>query len=160
MCHKLLVGQFFLHASQEALKVFQLCLLLFNFGSHVDAVAQRHCKLVGAHHEGRCCSIFFVYHVNGREVCHLHDDGGVSLEGIFAHHLQHQCIFVSDVFLVAHGAHAAHNLFYVFYGCGQRLVVSGGSLQRQFGTHNAFALFAVVDVLPQLFGDEGHEGVQ
>ena len=160
MSHEFLVAELLAHTSQESFQVFELSLCLLYFGSHINLVAKRNGIFCGAHHEGGSGAILFGHDVDGTEVGHLGDDTAVGLQGVVAHHLQGQCLAWRDVFLVAHGAHTAHYLFQHFDVGGHAHIIGCRGFKMQTVAHDRLARLAVVNVLPQFFGDEWHEGVK
>ena len=92
--------------------MFQLCLHLLYLGSHVYHVAQRHCIFQRAHHEGCCSTVLLCHDVDARQVGHLANHAVVVFQSVFTYTLQRECLFVGDVFLVAHCSHSCHDLLH------------------------------------------------
>ena len=131
-----------------------------DFGLHVNEVAQGHGIFCGAYHEGAGPFALGGHHLYGIHACHLANDGVHGGNGVGAHHLQVEHFARRDVLAIAHGAHIGHHTGGLRHG-GEQFGIAflrSGNLLRAH--HDALALFAVGQVLPQLFRDEGHEGVE
>ena len=69
-----------------------------------------------------------------------------------------ECLAVGNVFLQSHGADSGDNLF-CYFDVGNDSFIDGLCF-GQLCNHNAFAVFALCNVLPEFFGDEGHKGME
>ena len=78
---------------------------------------------------------------------------------MIAYHFKAERLLLRDVLLQADGAHATDNALYgLDVGYELLVVLVGKNLYAL--CHDALAGLAFLDSLPQLFGDEGHEGVE
>ena len=93
-----------------------------------------------------------------REVAHFLQDGSVFRRVVLVgDHPERQGVFLRNVFLLADVADGRYDLFRQFEPAQQRLVYLpcfGHALD-----HDRLACLAGCQVLPDLFGDERHEGV-
>ena len=138
--------------------MLQLGLHTGYLGLYINQVTQRNGILRRTHHERGGPFGLGLYLTDGAEVTHLLNHRIVSGYGVGAYHLQLQGLLLGDVLLQADAAQRADHLFHALKLGYQTLVVSGGLLHGAH--HQALTLLALSQVLPQLLGDEGHEGVQ
>ena len=129
-------------------------------GFYVYKVADGHSVFVCANHElCRVCRLLF-YHFHLVDVGHLGHHLIVLYVVVLADSLQRKLLFGGDILLVAHHSHTTYNLLYNFDVGVQLIVGLRRRVYFQALIHNRLALFAFGDVLPQLFGNERHEGMQ
>ena len=140
--------------------MLQLSLHLLDFSIHINHVAQRYGKLVGTNHEGTGGSVLLSNNLDAAQVGHLHDDGVEGLVAVLSNGLQRELFFRSDVLLIANHTNGRDELLDALNLSGELVVSSSRSRKMQADTHDALAILAVVEVLPQLLGNERHEGVQ
>ena len=160
MSYEVLIAELLAYTHQEAFQVLELSLCLLNLGCHVDEVAQWYGKLVGAYHEAGCIGTLLGDDLNLVEVVHLQSYVVVSLEIVLAYYLERQLLLLGNVLLVANGTNTGDNLLHCLnVGC-QLLLLSCRCRNLQLLAHDALAILAVVDVLPQLLRDEWHEWMQ
>ena len=140
--------------------MLQLCLLLLNFGSHIDHVTKGNGKLIGAHHKGRSIGCLFGNDGDSLQIGHLLDDVIIGLKVILAHHLQIKGIFLRDILGIAYGANTRGNLLHKFDVSHEFLSFLCRSSDFQYLYHNALTFLAVVDMLPEFFRNERHERME
>ena len=140
--------------------MLEVFLLLFNLCVHINEVAHRNGKLVGANHEGRCIGGLLLSNGDGLEIAHLADDAIVVSIMVVADGLQLQFLLGSNILVVADGAHACNDLLDRLYTGNETTVGVGRRINMQLRHHDALVGLALIDVLPQFFGDERHEGMK
>ena len=151
------VGELGFHALQEALGVFQLLLELLDLGLHIDAVGERHEELGAAHKEAEGSSGSFSHIADLTHVAELGDDTVEVLVGSALHN-ELDGFAVGDVLVGTNLAdvvddllgelHLLEDLFIDFLGLGL------------LGDNNIITVLALGDSMPDLLGDERHEGMQ
>ena len=135
----------------------------FGFGYlclYVDHVAKGYGILVGAYHEGGGGAVFLAYCSDALEVCHLHDGFTVGTGQLRVDNLQGEFFFWCNVLLRTDGTYTADNLLDILNIVYKGLLIFFGCIELQTLTHDALAILALVECLPEGFGDERHEGVE
>ena len=156
--HKLLVAELLQHALQETFLVLQLGFHAGDFSLYINHVTQRYGILRRTYHEGSSSVGLGLDHGDGRKVAHLRDDGVEGSYRVLAHGLQLQCFLLRDVLLQADGADVADDFLHNLELLHDSFVHLARSYHGAY--HQALAVLAVHDVLPQLFGNEGHERME
>ena len=153
------VGELFLDGSLEAFVVLDV---LFDAGFlrlDVGSCGHGHVEFAGAHHEALRRGVLFSLFLDGLEAGEL-GNGAFKLatgEGS-ADHAEAEAFLGGDVLVGADGADSGDDFLGGLH-LGEESGVGRHGLGHG-GVHDALALAAVGQMLPELFGDEGHEGME
>ena len=135
-------------------------LRLGDFGFSVDEVAEKQGVFGGADHEGGGAFALDGDGGDFGDVGELRDDAVVGFNGVFSDHLQDQGLLRGDVFGGTDSTDVGDDLLDGGEFFNLPFVCIEGRLDGLRTCHDAFAIAALRDVLPEFFRDEGHEGVE
>ena len=89
--------------------MLELLLLFLNLSCNINQVTHWHSETIGTHHETRCVTALFSYHLNRLQVSHLNDHTVISLVFVLTDYIQVELNLWSNVLLIAYGSNTADN---------------------------------------------------
>ena len=150
-----------MNALQEFAQVFEFGLCGFLLCLEIHDIAEIKGVLRGADQEGRiACARNFIGNLDFAERSHLGYEGIVGTDIIFAHNGERKYLAGRNVLLRSCAAHAGNYAFHGFELGNEGFVSAVRGFDGLRRHHNALAGAAFCQMLPQFFGNEGHEGVQ